>query len=101
MNNLRRRPNNSILLLLLHHLIQNRHDPILKFTIIIIRNQQIPNSVQPLLSEIVPSQIKFAQVRWTKTFDNVFFYTSGGSDYDVYEGVLGEETDVFADAGGD
>ena len=88
--------------LLLHqHCIQNRRQPILKSTIIIIRNNQIPNPIQPRLPQLFSGKRKGAQVCGGKTLDDVLLNAAcGGHDSgDVV--VLDEVADCLAETRGD
>lgn len=56
------------------HAIKKRHDPILKFAIVIIWHQQIADAVQALGTKLCTRQREFSSVCWCQAFYQILFY---------------------------
>ena len=65
--------------LLSSHLIQDRHHPVFKLAVVIVRHNQVADPIQTTFPEGGSIQMEAAEIRRAQTFDKVFFNTTGGS----------------------
>jgi hypothetical protein len=87
-----------------HHLIEEGHDPVLKLAIVVVRDEQVSDPVQPpppqscaVVVELAPG----SEEGRTETLDQVFLDAACGGDEARDVVVLDEEADHFAQAGRD
>lgn len=101
MNDFTRTPYLPRLLLLFEHLIQDRHNPILKLTVVFVGNKEVPDPIHPLLPQLRAVEVEIPKVRGSKTLDEILFDAACGRDDRFDMSVFDEMADGFTEAGGD
>ena len=86
--------NSYRLFLFQQHLVQYRHEPVFKFTVMVIGNKQISCSVDTTITEVTTWQGKLPKKKWGHTFNKVLFYTSSCCTYAVNLQIENTDTDV-------
>jgi len=84
--------------LLVHDLIQNGRDPVLKQTVVVVRNEQIADSVDALVAQLGAGELEVALDSRRQTLDEVLFHAAGRRHQAVDHLVLAQVADVFAHA---
>lgn len=94
------RPDLASLLLFGKHGIENGHEPVLEFAIVVVGDDEVPDAVHATAAEVSTVHIEVGEVSLAKALDEILFDTasSGNQSGDVL--VFGKVEDEFAQTGG-
>lgn len=96
-----RRPHDGAALLLLERVVQQRHDPILEFAVVLIGHEQVADAVQTALAQVGAVEAEGTDAGGTQTLDEILLDAARGGDDDVDAAVAYQEVERLAQAGGD
>lgn len=86
--------------LFLQQLVKNGNDPILKFAIIVIRDQQVANAVQTFGAQLSTRKKEITFVCGRKAFYKIFFDTTSCGDHHIHHTMLDEVANYVPDTRG-
>ena len=75
-------------LLLLQHGVQYWHYPLFKFTVVVVRHQEVPYPVDPFVSQLLAREREFTEESWSQTFDEVLFDPPCSGHYYIHLWVV-------------
>lgn len=94
-----RRPDGATIFLFKQHLIQDRGEPVLKLAVVIVRNNEVANTIHALLPKSSTVQIEVSEVCLSQTLDEVFFDTASSRHNSRDHLVFGKIQDDFSKPG--
>ena len=67
-------------LLLRKHRVQYRHQPVLKFAVIIVRHDEVADTIHAASAQVGAIKGKVSEISFAEAFDKVFLDAAGGGD---------------------
>ena len=78
------------------HLCDQGSHPVLKLAIVVVRHEQISDSVDSIFTKVLTPQLKITHIGWLEAFNYVLLDAPRGRHNAIYQFMLDEEADDFA-----
>ena len=91
-------PKGPCFVLFRQHSVQQRHEPVLKFAVVLVRYDEISDTIHAFSSQIGTIQPKVGQIGVTETFDEILLDPACGGDNGSNMLVFHEMQDDFTKA---